>query len=143
MLAMRLVFCTRSRCPFPVAKKRSRALSLNDRITPDDVSQLLTHVELCLTVVGPEPRHWERQLAHGALRFALHASVKLVAFYGDIVFQNVAPLGNKPLWKAHLLASTMGYLGGNSTWTSHIAISGNKTISTSSSIGAGRNGRIP
>jgi hypothetical protein len=33
MLATRLVFCTLSRRPSPVAKKRSRALSLNDRIT--------------------------------------------------------------------------------------------------------------
>src|SRR5712692_2530177 len=34
MLAIRLVFCTLSRRPSPVAKKPSRALSLNDRITP-------------------------------------------------------------------------------------------------------------
>jgi hypothetical protein len=34
MLAIRLVFCTLSRRPSPVAKKRSTALSLNDRITP-------------------------------------------------------------------------------------------------------------
>ena len=33
MFAIRLVFCTLSRRPSPVAKKRSRALSLNDRIT--------------------------------------------------------------------------------------------------------------
>lgn len=30
---MRLAFCTLSRRPSPVAKKRSKALSLNDRIT--------------------------------------------------------------------------------------------------------------
>ena len=35
ILAMRLVFCTLSRRPSPVAKKRSKALSLKDRITPD------------------------------------------------------------------------------------------------------------
>ena len=34
MLAIRLVFCTLSRRRSPVAKKRSRALSLNDQITP-------------------------------------------------------------------------------------------------------------
>src|ERR1700687_2052057 len=34
ILALRLVFCTLSRRPSPVAKKCSRALSLNDRITP-------------------------------------------------------------------------------------------------------------
>src|ERR1700674_3542764 len=34
ILAIRLVFCTPSRRPSAVAKKRSRALSLNDRITP-------------------------------------------------------------------------------------------------------------
>jgi len=34
MLAIRLVFCTLSRRPSPVVKKRPRVLSLNDGITP-------------------------------------------------------------------------------------------------------------
>src|SRR5438874_2088556 len=43
MLAIRRVFCTLSRRPSPVPKNRSRALSLNDRIT----SQCKSSVYIC------------------------------------------------------------------------------------------------
>jgi hypothetical protein len=69
MLAIRLMFRTLTRRPSPAAKKRSRALSLNDRITPMTVSQCLTNVKRCLTTVNPNSAS-RRQSTPGALCLA-------------------------------------------------------------------------
>ena len=88
MLAMRLVFCTLSRRPSPVAKKRSRALSLNDRITPNKRKSSPYNCQAMPYAINQDPQLWERQFAES---LALREYAKSAAFDDCIVFEIGAP----------------------------------------------------
>src|SRR5579859_7246526 len=90
MLAIRLVFCRLSRRPSPVAKKRSRALSLNDRITPickpkPYNCQALPYEAAPSFGFGNVNLHRERYVSRAP------QGCKSAAFGGDIEFQSGAP----------------------------------------------------
>src|SRR5712672_984738 len=91
MLAIRLVFCTLSRRPSPVAKKRSRALFVNDRITQIMYINTLHMSSITLQQSIPGPRLWECNLTWSATSLTLRKGAKSASFDGDIVFEVARP----------------------------------------------------
>ena len=91
MLAIRLVFCTLSRRPPPVAKKRSRTLFVNDRITQIMYINTLHMSSITLQQSIPGPRLWECNLTWSATSLTLRKGAKSASFDGDIVFEVARP----------------------------------------------------